>query len=241
MVSNEALVDQLYSLPLSKFTERRNALAKELKNSGDKEAAAAVQKLVKPTLAAWVVNQLARREPELMRELISVQDRLASPSSAKDLRELSQERRELVTQLKRAASAVLEQDGHAPGSTTLQQVSQSLLAGATDEEQELLLQGRLTKDLSSSGLEQVWGSEPGQADDDDTDEPEADLEARQEAENLTKQAAEAQQRASTLAGEVERHRVALQEVEEKATAARAEAEELEDSAAAARRAAGLEG
>ena len=243
-MSYEERVDELYSLPLSEFTERRNALAKELKDSGDKEAAVLVKKLAKPTLAAWAVNQLARREPEAMQELIAVQDRLASASSAKDLRDLTKERRELITRLKRAAGSILEGDGHGAGSTTLQQVSQSLLAGATEEEQQLLLQGRLTRDLSSSGLEQVWGLEPattGDAEDDEAADDAAERRARQEAEDLTRRAAEAQQRAGSLEADVDRLQAALEEARTKATRARTEAEELEDRAAAARRAAGLEG
>ena len=240
-MNREEQIDELYSLPLGEFTARRNALAKELKDAGDKEAAAAVKSAAKPTLAAWVVNQLARREAETMQELVAVQDRLASASSAKDLRELTQERRELVTRLKRAAGAILEEDGHGTGSTTLQQVSQSLLAGATDEEQQLLLHGRLTKDLSSSGLEQVWGFEPaGEEDAAEENDEEAERRAREQAENLTKQAVEAQQHAAALAAEVDRLSRALEDTRDKATQARAEAEELEDRAAAARRAAGLE-
>lgn len=237
-MATEDQIDALYSLPLEDFTAERNALAKELKEAGDKDAAASVKKLAKPTLSAWVVNQLARREPELMQELISIQDRLADPSSASKLRELTGKRRELVTALKRAAGSVLEAGGHGSGST-LQQVSQTLLAGATEEEQQLLAQGRLTRDLSSSGLEQVWGLEavdPGETD----EQQEAERKARAEAEHATKQAAEAQQRASQLATEAERLKTSAEEAERAATAAREEAERLEDAAAAARRAAGLD-
>ena len=231
-------IDQLYGLPLGEFTERRNAAAKEIKDAGDKDTAAAVKKLAKPTLAAWVVNQLARREPQLMQELISVQDRLASTASAKDLRELTHARRELVSKLKRSASKILEEGDYGTGAATLQHVSQTLLAGATEEEQQLLLEGRLTRDLSSSGLEQVWGFEAAEVD--GAEDEEAGREARQEAEDLTKQAAEAQQRALALEAEVERLKTALEATEKKAAEARREAQTLDDRAAGARRAAGLE-
>jgi hypothetical protein len=46
-------IDQLYSLPLSEFTAARNQLA-----SSRGKAGAAVKKLAKPSLAAWVVNQI---------------------------------------------------------------------------------------------------------------------------------------------------------------------------------------
>ena len=50
------IADELYALPLEEFTPARDARAKELK--GDKELAAAVKKLKKPSVAAWVVNLL---------------------------------------------------------------------------------------------------------------------------------------------------------------------------------------
>lgn len=239
--STEELIDRLYALPLEEFTSERNALAKQLKTSGDRDAAAAVKALAKPTLAAWAVNQLARREPDLMQELVSLQDRLASASSARGLRDLTRKRRDLVTQLKQAAAEVLVEGGHAPGSSSLQHISQTLLAGATEEEQELLLRGRLTKELSSSGLEQVWGLEPAATEDGEEDDEQALRAARREAEDVTKQAAEAQQRASALGAEVERLRADLADTEEAAATARQEAERLEDRAAEARRAAGLVG
>jgi hypothetical protein len=52
------IVDALYALPLDEFTPARDAKAKELK--ADKELAATVKKLKKPSVAAWVVNLCAR-------------------------------------------------------------------------------------------------------------------------------------------------------------------------------------
>ena len=56
-------IDQLFALPLDEFTAARNELARRLKQDGDAEAAEGVRGLAKPTVAAWAVNQLARREP----------------------------------------------------------------------------------------------------------------------------------------------------------------------------------
>ena len=51
MATVEDDVDELYALPLDQFTAARNALAKRLKKEGDKEAAATVQTLKKPSVA----------------------------------------------------------------------------------------------------------------------------------------------------------------------------------------------
>ena len=52
--------DRLYGLPLEDFIAERDATAKALRKDGDKEAAAAVAKLPKPSQVAWVANQLGR-------------------------------------------------------------------------------------------------------------------------------------------------------------------------------------
>jgi hypothetical protein len=54
MIDLDRRVDELYSLPLSDFTDSRNALAKLL--SGDE--AKLVRALAKPNAVAWAVNQL---------------------------------------------------------------------------------------------------------------------------------------------------------------------------------------
>jgi hypothetical protein len=51
---------RLYGLPLEEFIAERDARAKALRKDGDKEAAAEVGKLPKPSQVAWVANQLAR-------------------------------------------------------------------------------------------------------------------------------------------------------------------------------------
>jgi hypothetical protein len=56
----EEAADRLYGLPLEDFVAERGAMAKALRKEGDKEAAAAVAKLPKPSQVAWVANQLGR-------------------------------------------------------------------------------------------------------------------------------------------------------------------------------------
>src|SRR5439155_20909218 len=58
----DAAIDRLYSLPLADFTAERNTLVKRLRGEGRKDAASAVQALVKPSVSAWAVNRLARTE-----------------------------------------------------------------------------------------------------------------------------------------------------------------------------------
>ena len=53
------IADRLYAGPADAFTDARNAAAKEIK---DKALAAQVKKLKKPSVAAWSMNLLVRRE-----------------------------------------------------------------------------------------------------------------------------------------------------------------------------------
>jgi Holliday junction resolvase RusA-like endonuclease len=51
-------IDALYQLPFAEFTAGRNALAKRVGGEQGKEAAAGIKGLDKPSISAWVVNQL---------------------------------------------------------------------------------------------------------------------------------------------------------------------------------------
>jgi len=56
----EEAADRLYALPFADFIRERGAAARELRRAGQKEAAAKVAKLPKPSQVAWAANQLAR-------------------------------------------------------------------------------------------------------------------------------------------------------------------------------------
>src|SRR5438034_1904581 len=108
-------IDELFALPLDEFTAARNALAKRLTQDGDAETAEAVRALAKPTVAAWAVNQLARRDPEAVRSLLNVAARVRSAQerslqgerAADELRAAQAEERDVIRQLTRGAEAVL--------------------------------------------------------------------------------------------------------------------------------------
>jgi hypothetical protein len=58
VTARNADVDALFKLPLDEFTSARNALAAQLKKVGKQAEAIEVKALVKPSVSAWVVNQL---------------------------------------------------------------------------------------------------------------------------------------------------------------------------------------
>ena len=144
-------IDRLFELPLDEFTAERNALAKRLKQAGDAEAAEQVRALAKPSVAAWAVNQLARREPEEMRSLLNVGGRLRSAQerslkgerTADELRAAQAEERDVIRDLTRSAEALLRESGRPASGTTLERVSSLLRAGAVSDP-TALREGRLT-------------------------------------------------------------------------------------------------
>jgi hypothetical protein len=102
--------DLLYGLPLEEFTPARDKAAKEIRKAGDKERAARIAKLPKPTPAAWAANQLARSRPELIDALLdagaalrAAQDAAISGGGAAALREASLAERRAVDDVMAAA------------------------------------------------------------------------------------------------------------------------------------------
>jgi hypothetical protein len=141
----------LYRLPLDEFIPARDELAARLKKRGESEAAARVKALRKPSVAAWAVNQLARGHSDAMEELLAVRDEREEAGAAQ-LRALGERRRRLLADLVKKSERILRDGGHGASAATLEKVTQTLQAGATDEEVEQLRSGTLTRELSPSGF-----------------------------------------------------------------------------------------
>jgi hypothetical protein len=71
-------VAALYAGPTSDFTVARDALAKKLKADGDKEAAAEVKALKRPTKLAWAIGRAASDEESAFENLIATAEALAA-------------------------------------------------------------------------------------------------------------------------------------------------------------------
>src|SRR5215212_2423814 len=69
-------LDDLYGLPLEEWTQARNDLAGRLRKAHQTAQADAVRGLRKPSVVAWTVNQLARREERRMEALLNAGARL---------------------------------------------------------------------------------------------------------------------------------------------------------------------
>jgi hypothetical protein len=142
---------QLYGLDLEEFIGARDALAKELRAGGDREVAAAVKKLAKPTRAAWAVNRLVRDRPDEIAALVQAgaalagaQEQLLDGADADVLRSAAVAARALVDAL--AAEAPV--DGAARD-----KVRATLHAATVDAEVRAeVAAGRVVKERSAAGF-----------------------------------------------------------------------------------------
>jgi NACalpha-BTF3-like transcription factor len=98
------VADRLYAESLARFTEARDAAAKAAVTGpdADKELAGRIKALKKPSVAAWAVNLLVRRESDQIDRVLVLGESLRSAAesmSGDDLRTLTRQRRQLTTAL----------------------------------------------------------------------------------------------------------------------------------------------
>ena len=161
----EEAADQLYALSPREFTAARDARAKEAKESGDKDAAAGIKALRKPTVTAWLANQLVRHHADEVRPLLELGAALREATatlSGPQLRELSRQRNDVVRALVRQARRLAADAGQPVSEDVARGLEETLNAALADPTQaEVLLQGRLSAQLQHSGFGP--GAEPSPA------------------------------------------------------------------------------
>ena len=128
------IADRLYAEPLTQFTPARDAAAKASAGE-DKELAAAVKRLKKPSVAAWAVNHLVRRESAQIDQVLALGDSLreaAESMSGDDLRALTRQRRQLTTALAGTARDLARDEDVRLTSAVVDQVEGMLTAAMLD-------------------------------------------------------------------------------------------------------------
>jgi hypothetical protein len=216
----QAAADQLYAADPAEFTDRRADLVAQARADGDKATARAIGALRRPTRAAWVVNQLARADPDAIDRLSGLGDELRAAEQALDggqLRELSQTRRELLAELTRQA---LDDAGVAdPPDALVQEVTGTLGAAVADPQVAAQVgRAQLAKAVQPAGFGFTLAAGEADADDRARPAPAPRRPARPVLPKGTSQKRAAQERA-------EQKRAAREQADrERAERARAEAE-----------------
>jgi DNA repair exonuclease SbcCD ATPase subunit len=200
--------EDLYALPLDRFTAARDSLSKRLKAEGDEEGARHVSAMRKPSVAAWALNQVAREDPESVAGLLKSHRKLREAGSRQEVEEASRQRRELVARLTDEASSLQTRD----------RVNRTLLAVATDPEGEANLEaGTLVRELEPTGV--GWG----EIDLPPPPPPDPAEEARRLVEEANIRAAKLESEAEAAEQEVERFKEALAQAKDRSRKARAAA------------------
>jgi hypothetical protein len=139
------VVDQLYSAPREEFIALRRERAKAARAAGNTALAVEIEKLTKPTTAAWLANQLARTDAAEVRELASLGDSLRGAHerlAGAEIKSLSHKRTELIRGLVGRAEEV--SDGSLSESVT-RELEDILTRSVADEDAgQALVSGRMT-------------------------------------------------------------------------------------------------
>jgi hypothetical protein len=156
--------DEIYQLPPAGFVAARNAHAAALKKAGDKELAAQVAALRRPTALGWLLNLLALRRPDLIEGWFAFGEELRQAQTGLvggEVRRLASDRRALLAELLGQATALATEAGHT-GAVPVNDVSTTLTTALADPEVAAQLRaGRLLGAASYAGFgqapEETWG------------------------------------------------------------------------------------
>jgi chromosome segregation ATPase len=154
------LITELYAAPPDGFVAARDAAVAAAKEAGEPDTAKEIAKLRKPTVAAWVVNLLAIRRPDLVDELVELSAAMRAAQrelKGEQLRELSAQRRTAVNGLlKEAVQLAGKADPRNRSKLPVNEVESTLTAAMSDVDvAELVRSGRLTKAATYAGFGEV--------------------------------------------------------------------------------------
>jgi hypothetical protein len=148
------IADQLYGLPLADFTPARDALVKEHK--ADKSFAARIRALKKPSLAAWVVDLLVRRDAPQVEQVLAVGAALREAQAnldGEELRALTRQRRQLTAAVTSQARGLAHEEGVKVTQAVADQVEATLTAAMVDEGAAAAVRsGLLVAALTATGV-----------------------------------------------------------------------------------------
>jgi hypothetical protein len=166
----EEEIDRLYGTPLDEFVRERDELARRLAKQGDREMAARIKALRKPTAGAWALNQAVRRRRADTDALIATGKRLRAAhedlligGDPAVLREAMEEERSLTSALADCAEAIASETGKS-GPALRDRVRATLHAAAVDDDaRDELSAGRFVREREAVGLGTFGGALPAPA------------------------------------------------------------------------------
>lgn len=147
----ERVADELYGLPADEFVAARDERARQARAGGDREAAAAIRRLRRPSTSAWLANMLVRHRPDHVAEVTELGDALRAAQAGlagEDIRRLGERRRRLVDRLLPEARALADELGHPVGDGVVREFEGTVQAALADADAaEEFAAGRLATAL----------------------------------------------------------------------------------------------
>jgi hypothetical protein len=218
--ASDQRLDEVYREHPGEFVSRRNELAKELQAAGDRDEAARVKKLRRPTAAAWLINLAAHSSPaelqefaEASRELEQAQERAleGEDEGAEKWRAAAEREREATTAVADRAARLARDVGHPPSPRAVEQAVETLRAAAADPElRERVVRGRVERERTAATIgTPAAGPPPKRAR--GAARRRATAQARRDLERLEEDLADASAREERLRERVERATEALRE------------------------------
>jgi hypothetical protein len=151
----DEIVRELYVLRPTDFVAVRNELIRQARAAGSRELADRLQRLRRPTRSAWLVNLLAQ-DPVAMQRLSAMGRQLREAQTGLDgseLRNLTEQRRQLITDLLHRARRHAAEEGLRLTDGVLSEVEATLQAALVDLAGALTVRnGRLVRPLSHTGF-----------------------------------------------------------------------------------------
>lgn len=160
-VDVDSIADQLYALPPAEFTATRNTLVKQARAEGDRDSAARIQALARPTRSAWLVNRLARERLDQLEPLIELGRDMREASAnltGEELRALTRQRLQVVHALVQLARQLGGAEGQRVSDEVAEEVRQTLEASLADGDiADAVLSGRLSRPARYAGFGEPTG------------------------------------------------------------------------------------
>jgi hypothetical protein len=154
----------LFRVDPNDFVARRTDLVRELRARGDKDQAAEVKALRRPTVAVWALNQVASERPDLARRMESAtetaraaQQALLEGSARDDFRDALARRREAMSAVADAADEVVERSGRSRDTYTREIENALNVVVASPGLSDALARGELEDESSgAAGSEEMF-------------------------------------------------------------------------------------
>lgn len=155
----ESVAAELYAGERAEFVAVRDARARQARDAGDDALARNIRALRKPSVAAALLNRVAREHPAEITRLLELNAELRSAHATlagAALRELSHQRRELIGELLDLARATARDNGAVVSDPVARQIQQTAEAAGLDPAGAAALRTGRLSDALDSGDAQQW-------------------------------------------------------------------------------------